>query len=262
MLREGRSFSGHENNCCFLNTGGPEFADVSGTTGFDFPDDARGLALVDWDFDGDLDVWLTNQTAPRVRYLRNDGSNRGKFLALKLQGTTCNRDAIGARVEVTCQVPLAASTGQSGRRKLIRTLHAGEGFLSQSSKWLHFGLGNSQSVSQVTIRWPGGELETFAAVPVDGFYLAVQGSSALKPFVMPPHNDTLKASTVAAAKPIVGARIVVPGRPIMPDVSYISADGGTKSLRAASRRPVLVSLWASWCPPCIEELKSFADHAA
>ncbi len=106
MLREGRSFSGNERHCAFLNTGGSvaadgRFATVSALTGFDFPDDGRGLVTTDWDHDGDLDVWISNRTAPRLRFLRNDlPSGTGAFVALSLQGdgVTTNRDAIGARV--------------------------------------------------------------------------------------------------------------------------------------------------------------------
>ena len=70
LLHEDRTFSGNERHCAFLNTGGKEasFADVSALTGFGFPDDGRGLATVDWDFDGDLDVWMTNRNSPRVRF--------------------------------------------------------------------------------------------------------------------------------------------------------------------------------------------------
>ena len=73
LLHEDRSFSGHERDCAFLNCGGetPSFATVSSVTGFDFADDGRGLATVDWDFDGDLDVWCTYRTAPRVRQGRH-----------------------------------------------------------------------------------------------------------------------------------------------------------------------------------------------
>ena len=60
LLREGRSLSGRERNCAFLNLGQANaerrFAEVSTASGFDFPDDGRALALVDWDSDGDFDV--------------------------------------------------------------------------------------------------------------------------------------------------------------------------------------------------------------
>ena len=77
MMREGRSFSGREKNCVFLNTGAnplaqARFADVSSISGLDFPDDGRAVALVDWDHDGDLDLWISNRSSPRLRLMRND----------------------------------------------------------------------------------------------------------------------------------------------------------------------------------------------
>ncbi|NIP94492.1 MAG: hypothetical protein GWO24_14035, partial [Akkermansiaceae bacterium] len=72
-IGEGRSFSGHEKNCCFLNTGGGRFADVSAAVGLAFDDDGRAVSVCDWDFDGRQDLWVTNRTAPRVRLLRNAG---------------------------------------------------------------------------------------------------------------------------------------------------------------------------------------------
>ena len=131
LLRQGKSWSGHERNCCFLNTGGERFANVSALSGLDFLDDGRSLGIVDWDHDGDLDLWTTNRTSPRVRFLRNEFPTEHHYLALQLQGngTSTNRDAIGARVEL-----------HPGN--VIKTLRAGEGFLAQSTKWIHFGLGD------------------------------------------------------------------------------------------------------------------------
>ena len=117
MMSRGRSFSGRERNCCFLNTGGGRFADVSAATGLDFIDDARAVAIVDWDHDGDLDMWITNRTGPRVRFVRNDTQTKNHFIALRLEGRSSNRDAIGARVELYF--------GGERPQKLIKTLHAG-----------------------------------------------------------------------------------------------------------------------------------------
>ena len=144
-------------------------------SGIDFPDDGRGLAVVDWDHDGDLDLWLSNRSAPRIRFLRNNstGANQSLMLHLIGNGTTTNRDAIGARVEVTTT---GENTDDDSHLKRIKTLRAGEGFLSQSSKWVGIGLGTAAGIEKVTVRWPGGSTETFTGVEPGGRYTLEQGS--------------------------------------------------------------------------------------
>ena len=128
-LREGRSLSGRERSVLFFNIADPDrrFSDVSAISGLDQDGDGRGLALTDWDADGDLDVWISNRTAPTVQVFENLwGSQSGDFISLKLQGTKSNRDAAGARVTVLLK-------GQDNA-PLMRTVHLGEGFQSRSEE--------------------------------------------------------------------------------------------------------------------------------
>ena len=152
-MREGRSLSGREKNALFLNTGSASrrFANISLISGIDQDSDGRGLCLTDWDADGDLDVWVSNRTAPTVQVFENRwGSKAGDFVALKLQGTRSNRDAAGARVTILLE-------GEE-TSPLTRTVRLGEGFQSQSSKRLHFGLGKNPRIGSVEVRWPGSSL--------------------------------------------------------------------------------------------------------
>ena len=82
-----------------------------------FHDDGRAIATVDWDHDGDLDLWISNRSAPRLRLMRNDLPRTNHFIALRLQGngTTTNRDAIGARIELILD-------GTENSKPLIQTL--------------------------------------------------------------------------------------------------------------------------------------------
>ena len=112
MLDHGMSISGHERHCVFLNTGkdsraGEQFACVSAVSGLDFPDDGRGVSVVDWDHDGDQDLWVSNRNAPRIRYFRNDTQTGNHYITLRLigNGVTTSRDAVGARVEVFLDPP-------------------------------------------------------------------------------------------------------------------------------------------------------------
>ena len=72
QVSQGKSFSGYERNPFFVNREGRGFSEVGALLGIDYDDDARAVALVDWDRDGDLDMWVTNRTAPQVRLLMNN----------------------------------------------------------------------------------------------------------------------------------------------------------------------------------------------
>ena len=91
---------------------------MSAAAGFDFADDARAIAVVDWDQDGDQDLWVANRTQPRVRFLQNTTNRPKKSVMIHLTGNRCNRDAIGARVDM-----------QINDRHYSETVRAGSGFL-------------------------------------------------------------------------------------------------------------------------------------
>lgn len=251
MIAKGGSWSGHERNCCFLNTGQEKFANVSSVSGLDFPDDGRCVAPVDWDGDGDLDLWLSARTGPTLRFMRNNGGHQNHFVAFRLQGETCNRDAIGARVEVRCH-------GQSSQ--LMRTLHACDGYLSQTSKTLHFGLGKHAEISAVTVRWPGGDTETFSGVSSDTCFVLRQGAATAERWSPPDRRVDLTPSKLPTTKAQRASRIVMKDRVPAPNLDYETLDGKAGSVAEAIGHPTLVTLWASWCAPCLNELREFAEQ--
>jgi tetratricopeptide (TPR) repeat protein len=270
MIRQGRSFSGHERNCCYLNTGGSpaaggRFANISAASGLDFPTDGRAAARVDWDHDGDVDLWTSNRNAPRVRFLRNDAPSGNRFLALRLvgDGKSCNRDAIGARVEVFSKYPKS----EIRNLKLVMSLRAGAGFLSQSSKWLHFGLGEAVGIEKVVVRWPTrndeGRIEEFSGLAADGTYVLVQGEGRAvewKRPVRPAAELALVPSEIKVPTPSSAARIPLMTLIRVPTLSYDDYDGSRWTVRTGDGKARLVNLWASWCAPCLEELSEFAQR--
>jgi len=256
-MKQGRSFSGLERNCAFLNTGSSpaankRFATISAVSGIDFPDDGRALAVTDWDQDGDLDFWVSARNAPRIRFLSNEGHPDSNSVAFKLvgNGKESNRDAIGARVELFL-------AGQI--EKNIQTLRAGEGFLSQDSKWLHFGLGSNQKISKIKVSWPGGTEEVFTGIAANNRYRLVQGNgiAALAP---QRKTVTLTASTPVPPPSSQQARIPLLTKLPKAGVRYLDFDGQQQEVKLGMGRPLLLTLWAGWCPTCKEELTTFTEQ--
>jgi len=135
----------------FQNLGGGKFRDVADEIGggFDKPKVGRGLAVGDFDRDGDLDVLLTTNNGGAYLY-RNDVENSNRSIRLKLVGTQSNRDAIGAVVR-------AYSQGQ----QQTRMVRSGSSYLSQSELPVTFGAGEQKQIERVAIDWPSGRSEEF-----------------------------------------------------------------------------------------------------
>lgn len=122
----------------------------------------RGAAYADIDGDGDLDVLLTAVgSAPRL--LRNDQKSGHHWLRLKLQGTVWNRDAIGARIEVT-------AAGKVQYRQVMPT----RSYLSQVELPVTFGLGATNAAEAISIRWPDGSIQELKNVAADQLLVVKQ----------------------------------------------------------------------------------------
>lgn len=115
----------------------------------------RGAAFADIDNDGDLDILETACGQP-PRLLRNDLPTGKHWMRFTLEGSTSNRDAIGAEVTLV-----------AGGVKQSRMVMPTRSYQSQCEKTVSFGLGSIDKIDSVTIRWPGGQEQTVAAPAVD-----------------------------------------------------------------------------------------------
>jgi len=104
---------------------------------------SRSAVVADFDGDGRLDL-VTNNFNDRP-YVFANRLPRRNYIAFRLTGTRSNRDAIGALVRVW-----------AGNTVMVREVNPAGGYLSQSSRGLHFGLGERSAVDSVVIRWPSG----------------------------------------------------------------------------------------------------------
>lgn len=147
------TFSPHryrQHNSCYRNLTNGRFSDVSQAAGLEAASASahRGAVFADLDNDGRVDV-VTSSLESRPEVWRNlSAQTQTNWLDVRLQGTSGNRDGIGAVVRIAGQT---------------NSMTSAVGYASSSHTPVHFGLGGDTTVD-VTILWPTGKTHTHSRV--------------------------------------------------------------------------------------------------
>ncbi len=151
----------------FVNDGDGAFRDIGPEVGGVLGERivARGAAHGDYDNDGDPDLLVAENDGP-LHLWRND-TDTGAYLVVRLEGTTSNRDGIGARL-----------TASVGERQLIRRMRSGSSYLSASELSVRFGLGDEQIVRTLEISWPSGLAERWSNIQGNQMIKLREGSGS------------------------------------------------------------------------------------
>jgi tetratricopeptide (TPR) repeat protein len=157
------------------------------------PHVSRGLALADYDNDGDLDVLIVQHDGG-VQLLRND-MQRGHWLKVQLRERLAGGpDALGRGLGAQ----VVAAVGGVRLRRAVSPAS----YLSQSSSVLHFGLGDKTSIDRLEVRWPDGTTTPVEALGADRTWEITQGSPTARDVSAPVSTS----SAPAAAPPPGDAR--------------------------------------------------------
>jgi hypothetical protein len=126
---------------------------------------ARGLAIGDFDNDGRVDALVGCNGGPPL-LLRNVTAAGHHWLGVRLQGTACNRDAVGAKL-----------TWTAGGVRRSRVKNGGGSYLSSHDPRDVLGVGMASAIDRLEIAWPqpSGRTERFTNVPIDRYITIVEG---------------------------------------------------------------------------------------
>jgi len=152
----------------FKNLGQGKFAELPGRSlGEYFQKQylGRTIAVLDWNRDGKEDACISHLDAPAA-LLTNRTPDTGHYLAVRLCGRVSNREAIGAIVELA-----------AGDRKWTRQVVGGNGYFASNERKILFGLGRSERIDRLQVRWPSGMRQTLQDLAVDRELTIVEGAN-------------------------------------------------------------------------------------
>jgi len=148
----------------FMNERNGKFCDAGMQAGAALiePRVSRGLAVADFDNDGNMDVIIEDlDGAPML--LHNSGAPGTHWVSFEFAGTKSNRLAIGTKIKIV-----------AGGMTQTEEVHSGGGYLSQHDLRVHFGLASATKVDSVEIRWPSGKVETMKDLAANKFYAVLE----------------------------------------------------------------------------------------
>ena len=149
----------------FLNNGNGVFAianeKVSGILNNKMV--VRGVAVGDYDKDGDLDLLLTENNGPA--HLWKNDTKKKNYLRVNLMGAKSNKDGIGSKILLYI-----------GGYKMERLIRTGSSYLSQSELTATFGLGENQKIDSLFVYWPSGNKEIYYDVEINKEILIKENS--------------------------------------------------------------------------------------
>ncbi len=129
----------------------------------------RGLAIWDFDNDGDLDIIVSHvDMQATAALLRNDGGNTNHWLGLTLKGKDGPISAIGAKVTIT-----------TGGKKQVLVNQWATSYLSNNDPRLHIGLGRQKQIDLLEITWSDGEKEVYKNIASDRYLTILQGKGII-----------------------------------------------------------------------------------
>jgi len=151
------------------------FVNSNGITGQDTVEMISN-AIGDINNDGKLDIAINSRDNNNFRLYVNHELSSNNFIKLSLEGTSSNRDAFGAYVEVWVD-----------GLKTIQHKHSSIAFQCQNSDYLHFGIGQATMVDSVVVKWPYGNNQDIvyaADILVNGMNEIQEGSGLVSSYTL------------------------------------------------------------------------------
>ncbi len=162
---DGMGLAASESNVLFTNRMGRYHREKE--SGLELAKDSRAILTADFNNDGRIDIFVTNNNSKTNMYMNN--TNGGHWLEIELVGNAPNTEAVGAKLYA-----------KSGSLTQMREVNIGNGFAGNSSTRQHFGLGLAEEVDELVVNWPDGSQQKYKHVKGDRIIRLVQSNYGIK----------------------------------------------------------------------------------
>jgi len=158
-----------DNEALLLNdvdeNGQISFVDVGSFAGMLTIGDRFGAAILDYDMDGLLDIFIPSQDYGYIMYHNLGPATPNNWIGFDLWGTKSARDPLGSLV-----------TLYAGGKRQMRFTKAANTWKIQDNPYVHFGLGQATSIDSVVIRWPLGNVQVLKDLTINQYHKITESS--------------------------------------------------------------------------------------
>ena len=161
------SSNGYQHDVLFMDVGTNEYVNVAFLMGVAHEEDCRAVVSADLNNDGKLDLVFTegqwfggpHTGRNRLHIHLNQLETQNHWVGVKLGSDRPGVSPIGAKVWV-----------KTDHRTYVAQIVTGDSYQSQHPNTVHFGLGKTAYVQEITVRWPNGQTQTLKAPVVNQYH--------------------------------------------------------------------------------------------
>jgi hypothetical protein len=154
-------------NFLYQNNGDGTFTKITNSIVANDGGNSEGCTWADYDNDGDLDLFVSNNGMQNNFLYANNGNGNG-WVNITCTGVTSNRSGIGTNIRAKATI-----NGQPIWQQ--REIEGQTGSRGQNSLNVEFGFGNATIIDTLKITWPSGTVDIFTSVSVNQFITATEG---------------------------------------------------------------------------------------
>ncbi len=165
-------------NILFLQKEDLKFSNISESK-VGKPTFSNGAAYADFDKDGDLDMIVNNINDQASLYENTTNNSTSNFIALELKSNTPSETLKGTMVELF--------SGAKSKKRFYTTTR---GYQASSTHYIHFGLGNENSIDSLVIVWPDLNKQIVKGLDINKYHV-IEKVEQTNPFQFSPiSNDS------------------------------------------------------------------------